>query len=211
MNKSVRAIAVVVLGACAPVFAQAGELTQQLADAYRDVGAMKASIVQKTTSASFGEVVQRITLEMERPGRVRWGFEDGRLLLMDGSFVWHYTPAMNQAIRMPQDTDSKSAMSLLQSLDKVDEIFDVTELPVVVGSDERGLDLVPKGAEAAVTMRLFVGKDLGLRRIEIKDAFDTRTEMTFNAVERLKDLPDERFVFTPPEGVQVVDGLMGGL
>jgi len=60
-------------------------------------------------------------------------------------------------------------------------------------------------------MRLFVGSDFRILRIEIEDAFETRTEMKFTTVERLKDLPDERFVFTPPQGVEVVDGLMGGL
>jgi outer membrane lipoprotein carrier protein len=194
-----------------PAVGQAGDLSKKLADSYREVDALKADIVQKTSSSSFGEVVQRMTLEMERPGRVRWGFEDGRLVVMDGSYVWHYTPSLNQAIRMPQDTQSKSAMTLLQSLDKVDEVFDVTELPVAEGADERGLALAPKGAQGAVSMRLFVAKDYGLLRIEIEDAFETRTEMTFSSVERLKDLPDERFTFTPPEGVEVVDGLMGGL
>lgn len=186
--------------------ADATEVIAKVEAKYAEVNALKASFTQVTRSEALGDQKQSGTLTVERPSKMRWDFEgDGRQFITDGSTMWIYNPADKQVLRYADFSQAAAtADALLQSLDKLSELFDVE-----LQSSDPGpvLGLKPKREEGQVKqMQLTLTPELVVSKVEIEDAFGGTTLLAFADVELADDVPDERFTFVVPEGVEVVEG-----
>ncbi len=186
----------------------AGEsAVEAVAKRYTDVKAITAEFTQITHNPLYGDDTQTGSLALQRPSRIRWESSgDGRLFVSDGDTMWMYTPADNQVIRTGGFKPSpSSAMSLLHSLDRLEQLFVVTE----VEGEGRILDMRPRADESVDRVRLELDDALMLRRLVITDPLGSTTELRFSKVALDPELKPTVFSFTIPDGAEVIDA--GGL
>lgn len=190
-------------------FAGVTEVIKAVEAKYADVSAMQASFVQTTKSDLYGAEELHGELTVKRPKMMRWQFKaDGKQFLTDGSTMWVYTPADKQVIRYEDVSSSSSgADALLQSLDKLSELFDVK----LVSEDATAkvLMLGPKGENQPFkSIQLTLDGDLVVKKVVITDSFDSVTELAFQAVKLNAIVDDAVFRFTVPDGVEVISAGM---
>ena len=114
---------------------------------------------------------------------MRWDFEgDGKQFVSDGTTMWVYSKTDHQVIRYKDfGSQSTSADAILQSLDKLGVLFDVTL------EDGEGvvLGLSPKdeASKAQVkSIRLTLSDGLDLRQVAVTDAYEGVTTLSFETV-----------------------------
>ncbi|MEZ4321406.1 MAG: outer membrane lipoprotein carrier protein LolA [Myxococcota bacterium] len=190
-----------------PVSAFAG--TPEIIDAveakYAGVETLTAKFTQTTKSELYGADEQSGTMSLMRPAKMRWVFAgDGKQFVTDGSTMWIYNPADNQVLKYSDVSQSAaSADSLLQSLDRISELFEVELLEDT--KTVKRLSLKPKAADAQVKrIELALDGDLVIQNVTILDAFDTSTALAFQNVALDSKLPEGTFTFEVPKGAEVI-------
>ncbi len=193
----------------APTEAAQQELMSQVQAKYASVDVMKATFRQVSTSALYGGSEQTGTLTLQRPRKMRWDFAgDGKQFITDGETMWIYSPADKQVIRYA-DFGAGQAMaadSLLQSLDKLEELFEVELL--ASGDEGHRLGLSPRDEASKAQVKevvLTLAPDLTVRQVEITDAYDGVTTLSFTELTLGGTADPAAFQFEVPEGVDVVD------
>lgn len=194
------------------------QIIEAVEQTYKSVDSVKASFTQTTSSVVAGENVQKGTLELKRPRRARWEFNQPQqnIIVADGKKIWIYDPAANQVIVTP-DLSGDAAnptgdlMGLLTDLSKVDEHFSVQSVPGAEASHT--LELTPNNEQLKVqikTLQLVLSKQkYVLEKMILEDPFGQVTTLEFSQVELGAAIDDARFQFVVPDGATVVDG--GGL
>ncbi len=171
---------------------------------YAAVGAIKAQFTQTTQSAAFGAEKASGELLIKRPGKMRWSFGD-TLYVSDGKKLWIYTASKKQVIQYDDISQgSQSAESVLNSLDKIEESFNVR----LVSSDATGhvLELTPKKAGGFKKVKLSFDAAYTIREVVITDTFDSVTDIDFSSVQLNARVEDTSFSFAVPKGVEVIRG-----
>jgi outer membrane lipoprotein carrier protein len=179
----------------------------------------------KTLQAEFTEIysgsgmdrTESGTLWLKKPGKMRWEYRSPRdkLFLSDGRDAWFYLPGEKQVRKTPMKKleDLRSPLGLLLGKTRLEKELHAfgfaPDIPPLVSGDLvlRG---VPNGIEDRVTAVLLeITPENRIRRITISGVDGSTTEYRFT--EQKEDLPidDARFRFTPPPGVETVDGEVG--
>lgn len=185
--------------------AQVPAVVKKIEGKYADVKAMKARFTQTVKNPAYGDEVQKGEVTLERPAKMHWNFSgDGKQFVTDGRTMWIYNPGHKQVIRY-KDVSSQagSAQSLLTSLDRIGQLFSITERP-----DDSGhtLVLVPREADAQYkNVVLHLNGELTVEKVVITDNFDTVTELVFHDIRLDPKVPADQFVFSVPKGVEVID------
>jgi len=154
-------------------------------------------------------------------GKMRWNYygDEPQILLSDGQNFYMYFDKLQQMIITPVETMKQDIMySFFTGTGKLEDNFipsdadsttTITQFPENVPCNV--IKLTPREAQSQVSsIHLFVSSDSFIRRIEIKDHFDTLTVLSFsnfninklnqNDKQSLHDL----FSFTPPEGTEII-------
>lgn len=173
---------------------------------YAPVEVVQAAFAQTSTSPLYGAAEQSGTLTVQRPKKMRWDFTgDGKQFISNGKMMWVYSKADKQVIRYTDfGSQSASADAILQSLDKLGELFEVT---VLDGEGVR-LGLVPKDEASAAQVKritLQLSDALDLQQVEVLDAYEGVTTLRFESVKLGGTVPASTFEFQVPDGVEVVD------
>jgi len=189
--RTARYLIIPVLLACVRLYAQT------------DVHAMAEKVDQRynrmqTLQAQFSETYSGAgmtrhesgTLELKKPGRMRWDYTEPRpkTFLTDGTTAWFYVPGEKQARRAP-----------------VKDLGDLkSPLRYLLGIVLRG---VPKGMQERVSQTaLEVTPDGLITRIVVEEMDGSVTEFRFLQQKENVQIADARFKFVPPSGVEVVQG-----
>ena len=154
------------------------------------------------------------TLTLKKPGRMRWDYEQPRpkMFLSDGTTAWFYVPGERQVRRAPvkQLDDLRSPLRYLLGKTKLEKEFTglaiaTDAMPVTPGDSVlRG---IPKGMQERVTQTLLEVTPEGLiTRILVEELDGSVTEFRFLQQKENVQIPDGHFHFTPPPGVEVVQG-----
>ncbi len=189
------------------------QIVQAVEDTYRDVETLRADFVQITRSVALGEEQkQKGHVIFQRPKKMRWDFKspDERVFVTDGTQMWIYTPAENQAMVYQDLGGSDGMSSLLTDLSQIDEFFDVERLELPRERQSISLKLTPKEETGFKYLKLTVSKKkYEVEQVVIVDTFDNETELSFSQVRLNPNVADAEFEFVPPEGVEVIrpDGL----
>lgn len=192
---------------CFAVVASAAEpdaLIKAIEAKYKDVNAMQADFKQTTHNELFGDEQHSGEVTLKRPSMMRWNFTHDKQFVTDGKTMWIYTRADNQVIKYDDiSVSASSADALLQSLDKLSELF---EVEVEVSSElQHTLVLRPKEENSQLKkMRMRLSASYIVERVEITDAFDNVTDLEFTDVKLNPVVPDSVFKFTIPEGAEVI-------
>ena len=154
------------------------------------------------------------TLLLKKPGRMRWDYDEPRpkMFLTDGSTAWFYVPGEKQVRRTPvkQIEDLRSPLRYLLGKTRLEKEF----VGLAIATDAKPLNEgdvvlrgVPKGMQERVSQTLReVTPDGMITRIVVEEMDGSITEFRFLQQKENVQIADARFKFTPPPGVEVVQG-----
>ncbi len=177
---------------------------------YKDVQSLRCTFEQESHYLGGETFVQRGTLEIRRPAAMRWDYTEptARQFISDGASLWIYHPDERRAFVM-KDLDTAAQARLFGfviGLEDVRADFEVSLQPDVARPDQIRLLLVPK-EEMPGVQKVWVdvaAADYTIAEVTIEDGVGTRTVTRMTDPIANPDLTDDRFTFTPPEGVEVL-------
>lgn len=186
----------------------AEEVLERVRKSYDRIEDAEVRFTQKV-KFSLARIEQEVsgTLFFKKENKYRVEFE-GQTVVTDGETVWSYSATNNQVLidRFKQDERSISPERILTA---APDDF----IPSIVGREKIGrvdatvLKMVPqKPAMAIKSMKLWVSEsDWLTRKVEIVDLHGKETTYIVNSIKTNGGVPDTRFSFQPPDGVEVVD------
>jgi outer membrane lipoprotein carrier protein len=150
------------------------------------------------------------SLLLRKPGKMRWSYTHpaGKEFVLDGKYAWFYSPGDAQVERVSagQLDDLRSPLRFLLGHTQLQK--ELEGLTVSSGPDGPLLSGVPKGMEKRVErIVLGVSPEGVIRSMSITEMDGAETAFTFKDSVADAPAPDAEFVFHPPAGVPVVDGL----
>jgi outer membrane lipoprotein carrier protein len=179
----------------------------------------------QTLQAEFSESYRGAGIErdesgslwLKKPGKMRWEYRSPRekLFLSDGKDAWFYLPGDHQVRRSSAKKldDLRSPLSFLLGKTRLEKELDGLSLapdvePVTPGNTVlRG---VPKAmADRINEVLLEVTPDYRIARIQFEEADESVTEYRFTQQQENAAIADQRFRFSPPPGVEIVEGEFG--
>ena len=142
---------------------------------------------------------------LQSPDKLRWVYsgEFPEIIVADGKNIWIYDESLEQVTVKPQsDQATDSPLMILADVSQLDAQFQVTEL----GDFEDLLLLELKSLDSESEFeRVLLGLDAsGIRMMAMEDNFGQRTEIYFENVLINPPADPNLFLFTPPEGTDVV-------
>ena len=177
-----------------------------LRDFFNNTVTMRAQFSQVVNDKQ-GRKIQEVdgTMQLQRPNKFRWDYKKPyeQQIVSDGKQVFLFDTELQQVtIRELSKSLGSSPAALLAGGEAVEKSF---TLKNAIRKD--GLTWVlalPKDKESGFDRVLLGFKADKLRKMELYDSFNHITHITFNEVERNPILQEATFLFTPPEGVDVV-------
>ncbi len=200
---------------CPALAADLHSLADTVDARYNHLHTLEAQFTE-TYSGSGATRTESGTLLLKKPGRMRWDYTEPRpkMFLADGSTAWFYVPGENQVRRMPvkQLDDLRSPLRYLLGKTKLEKEFDnlhvaLNEKPA--NSGDIVLEGVPKDLRERVARTLLEVTPTGyIQRIVVEELDGSITEFRFLQQHENVEIPDAKFHFTPPQGVEVVSGTL---
>jgi outer membrane lipoprotein carrier protein len=195
---------------CSTLFAQDSDsLLQRIDDHYNHLSSLRARYTEHYTGMGMDKT-ESGTLVLKKPGRMRWSYDQpaGKVFVLDGKSAWSYTPGTDQAQRIPtkQLDDLRSPLRFLLGHTQLKkELDNLSVAPEGTGFRVSG---VPKGmAQRLKLLTLDVTATGAIQRMRLEEIDGAVTEFEFSAMQENVPVKNEDFVFVPPAGVTVVDGL----
>jgi outer membrane lipoprotein carrier protein len=154
------------------------------------------------------------SLWLKKPGKMRWEYRSPRekLFLSDGKDAWFYLPDDHQVRRtsVKKLDDLRSPLGFLLGKTQLEKELDRLSLASDVAPLTPG-NIVLRGVPRAMADRireviLEITPDHRIARIQFEGADEDVTEYRFAHEEENRQISDERFKFTPPPGVETIEG-----
>lgn len=191
----------------APVFAaESGPARTELERFANELDRFQAGFTQ-TVKSQDGRIQDQShgQVWLQSPDKLRWVYSGDfpEVIVADGKNIWIYDESLEQVTVKPQsDQANNTPLMILADVSQLDEQFQVTEL----GDFEGMLLLELKSLDTESEFeRILLGMAPGeVRMMAMEDAFGQRTEITFENVLMNPPPEPELFMFTPPEGADVV-------
>ncbi len=179
----------------------------------------------RTLQADFTEIYRGAgtersesgTLWLKKPRKMRWEYRSPRekLFVSDGKAVWFYLPAERQLRKteFQKLDDLRSPIAFLLGKTKLEnELHGLSKVvdQAPLSPANTLLRGVPKAmAERVSEVLLEITPSSQLARIVLTEVDGASTEFQFRSPKENLDLSDSRFQFTPPPGVETVEGELG--
>ncbi len=153
------------------------------------------------------------TLLLKKPGRMHWSYEadgkpTGKLFVLDGKFAWFYSPGDTQAQKAPakQLDDLRSPLRFLLGHTQLQKELD--NLTLTPDGTNLRLTGVPKAMQQRIQSLVLTVTPTGIiQSIRMEETDGASTEFRFTNMQENLPIPAGAFVFTPPAGVTVTEGL----
>ena len=191
------------------LYAQDNTIVRKVDDHYNHLASLRARYSEHYAGMGMDRT-ETGTLTLKKPGRMRWTYDQptGKVFVLDGKFAWFYTPGDSQAQRIPakQLDDLRSPLRfLLGHTQLAKELDNLAVEPVAGGFRITG---VPKGmAQRLKQLSLNVTPEGAITAMRLEEIDGAVTEFAFTAMQENAPVKDSDFTFTPPPGVDVVNGL----
>jgi outer membrane lipoprotein carrier protein len=179
----------------------------------------------QTLQAEFTETYQGAGIErtesgflwLKKPGKMRWEYRSPKekLFLSDGKDAWFYLPGDRQVRRssVKKLDDLRSPLGFLLGKTRLEKELDgLSAAPDVAPLTPGNTVLrgVPKGMANRVNqVVLEITPDYHIARIQFEEADESVTEYRFSEQRENVGIADQLFGFSPPPGVEIVDGDFG--
>lgn len=150
-------------------------------------------------------------LLLKKPGRMRWTYSNpaGKLFVLDGRNGYFYSPGDTTAQRVPvkQLNDLRSPLRLLLGHAKLEKELNGLRISPAADGDYT-LTGIPRGLEERVASFSITATPQGvIQSMELDETDGVRNTFVFSDEQPNAPAPDSDFVFTPPAGVTIVDGM----
>jgi len=186
----------------------AKEALEKIRDRYESIDDGEIRFTQKV-KYSMARIEQEITgtLLFKKEHKYRVEYE-GQTIVTDGETVWSYSRSTNQVL-IDRFKINERTLTPERILGEAPEEY----APTLIGHEKMGkLDLVvlklmpPEGKSAVKSMKIWAQEgDWLVRRVELLDVHGKQTTYQVHSFKTNPGVPDSRFTFQPPEGVEVVD------
>jgi outer membrane lipoprotein carrier protein len=168
--------------------------------------AMRAQFKQQVLDKN-GQKIQQVegSMQLQRPNKFRWDYKKPyeQQIVSDGKQVFLYDIDLQQVtVSDLAKTLGSSPAAMLAGGEAVEKSFTLKN-----ASRKDGLTWVlalPKNKDSGFDRVILGFKEGQLRKMELYDSFSHVTHIEFSLVERNPSLTLETFLFTPPQGVDVV-------
>ncbi len=156
------------------------------------------------------ERIEQGTLLLKKPGFMRWSYTrpKGKIFIIDKRDAYAYTPGDAQAQRFPVEKldDLRSPLRFLLGHTELSK--EMGSLTVSFDGNMATLRGVPVGLEKRMTaLELTVGMDGSILDMKMEEIGGAETFFQFYGENDKAPISKKDFVFQPPAGVKVVDGL----
>ncbi len=148
-------------------------------------------------------------ISIKRPGKMRWIYEvpERQSIITDGTRLWIYRPDDNQVMlgSAPSYFGGGKGASFLTDIRVMKKSFTITvEKPET--AHRHKLKLIPKQKTADITHVLvwISTRTWEVAEVATYNTYGDETRLEFSKIEFIDDLPDPLFMFTIPDGVDVV-------
>lgn len=184
-------------------------LIHKVDDHYNHLTSLRAHYTEHYTGMGMDRT-ESGTLLLKKPGRMRWNYDKpvGKLFVLDGKYAWFYTPGDTQAQRVPAKEldDLRSPLRFLLGHTQLQkELDNLTVTPDGSGYKITG---VPKGMSQRVkALTLGVASSGTIEQMQIEELDESITSFNFSGIEENIPVKNEDFIFHPPAGVAIVNGL----
>jgi outer membrane lipoprotein carrier protein len=191
-------------------------IAQAVDERYNHLRSLQAEFTEIYRGAGM-ERTESGTLWLKKPGKMRWEYRSPRdkLFLSDGRDAWFYVPGERQVRRtaVKKLDDLRSPLAFLLGKTKLEkELQGLSLAPDVtpLAAGDVVLRSVPKSlADRVSQVLLEITPDHWIGRILIEEVDGSVTEYRFSSHRENVDLPDQRFQFVVPDGVEVIEGELG--
>lgn len=191
-----------------------------------DLKALIASVERRYNSARTMEAgfeqaylaqgrrrVERGTLSLRKPGRMRWEYTNpaGKLFIADGKFVWMYSPATGKAERAKLKASDDERAPLAFLLGKLDFSRLFRDFELIESGGATVIRALPKSDRVPYTSVEFGVSGQGeIQRLKVVNGDGSVTEYAFSNQRMNGAVDDAKFRFLPPAGVAVEEISEGG-
>jgi len=191
-------------------------VAQAVDERYNHLHTLQAEFTEIYRGAGM-ERTESGTLWLKKPGKMRWEYRSPRdkLFLSDGKDAWFYVPGERQVRRttVKKLDDLRSPLAFLLGKTKLEkELQGLSLAPDVtpLAAGDVVLRGVPKSfADRVGQVLLEITPEHWISRILIEEVDGSVTEYRFTSYRENVDVPDHRFQFVVPDGVEVIDGELG--
>jgi outer membrane lipoprotein carrier protein len=191
-------------------------IAQAVDNRYNHLRTLQAEFTETYRGAGI-ERTESGSLWLKKPGKMRWEYRSPKekLFLSDGKDAWFYLPGDRQVRRssVKKLDDLRSPLGFLLGKTRLEKELDgLSAAPDVTPTTAGNVVLrgVPKAmADRVNEVVLEITPDYHIARIQFEEADDSVTEYRFSEQKQNAGIADQLFRFSPPAGVEVVDGDFG--
>lgn len=199
------------VAACAQAQApSAAEIAGRVDHHYNSLHSLSVHFVQHYTGMGMHRENAGVLL-LKKPGRMRWTYSEpaGKLFILDGHYGYFYSPGATEAQKIPQKKldDIRSPLRFLLGHTQLEkEMRGLHMTPA--GDGLYTLAGVPKGMEQRVrSLSLTVDGSGAIHSMVIEETDGVTNQFVFSGEQDNAPAPNSAFVFSPPAGVHVVEGV----
>ncbi len=210
-------VAAVVAGAAAlagaqPAVASPADLARRIQERYETVRDFSARFEQRYTGGALRrQVVERGTVLVKKPGRMRWDYTEPerKAFVADGRRLYLHVPADRQVMVSVIPPDDQASTPILFLAGKGNLVRDFTVSATTIAGapeDTVAIRLSPRRHEREYEwLALAVDRaTLAIRMLVAGDSQGGTSSFTFSDLRENVGLPDARFTFTIPRGTDVI-------
>jgi outer membrane lipoprotein carrier protein len=219
LNSILRNLAVLGLATAVAAASPAPDVhavAQAVDERYNHLRSLQAEFTEIYRGAGM-ERTESGTLWLKKPGKMRWEYRSPRdkLFLSDGKDAWFYVPGERQVRRtaLKKLDDLRSPLAFLLGKTKLEKELQGLSLAPDVAPLAAGdwvLRGVPKSlADRVSQVLLEITPEHWISRILIDEVDGSVTDYRFTGQRENVEMPDQRFRFAVPDGVEVIDGELG--
>jgi outer membrane lipoprotein carrier protein len=197
---------------------------------YNHLRSLQSDFTEIYRSDGRGDGAQRLesgTLWLKKPRKMRWEYRspNEKLFISDGQAVWFYLPAQRQLrkTKLQKLDDLRSPLAFLLGKTKLENELRglskaVDQSPLQPGDTVlRGIPqsvvkqsvVAQSGAGPVSEVLLEITPSDQIVRIVLAESDGATTEFRFAGWKENVEMSDGQFQFTPPPGVETVEGELG--
>jgi outer membrane lipoprotein carrier protein len=190
----------------------AQQIAQGVDRYYNDLRSLQTQFTETYRGAGM-QRQESGTLWLKKPGKMRWEYTSPRekLFISDGKVAWFYVPGESRVQKAPVSKidDLRSPLRFLLGKTKLaKELNGLSIAPDVTPSSPGNVVLrgVPRQMQDRISQVLLeITPDHRIARLSIDEADGSVTEFQFRDQHENVNVSEQRFRFSPPPGVEVVD------
>jgi outer membrane lipoprotein carrier protein len=177
---------------------------------YEHAKNFSARFAQTSTYPTFGNVKQAGgKVYLAKPDRLRWEYDDGRLIVLDGKALWNWNPEDKEATvhRGFGASQVPPEFAFLFGKGALLDRFSVREAEAAPGLPQgETLELVPRKPSPDVQKLVLVaGPDGQVKASVVTNSQGDVNQLVFSEVKVDGQLVDSIFRFEPPKGAHVTE------